>query len=111
MLTFHQGRLADGTLRYAQVAEVALPSAPTSLAALHFIVPTLAVGCEGRCISSDCKSWMCKLLPPVACCEAKSTIPFIFWQLAASQRHLRSCTLELVMSRVFLWLMTHCNAH
>ena len=64
MLTFHQGRLADGTLRYAQVAEVALPGAPTDLAALHYIVPTLAVGCEGRCISSDRHSWMCKLLPP-----------------------------------------------
>ena len=54
MLTFHQGRLADGTLRYAQVAEVALPGAPTDLAALHSIVPTLAVGCEGRSISSHC---------------------------------------------------------
>ena len=64
MLTFHQGRLADGTLRYAQVAEVALPGAPTDLAALHYIIPTLAVGCEGRCISSDRHSWMCKLLPP-----------------------------------------------
>ena len=56
MLTFHQGRLADGTLRYAQVAEVALPSAPTDLAALQFFVPTLAVGCEGRCVRSNCSS-------------------------------------------------------
>ena len=65
MLTFHQGRLAAGTLHYSQVAEVALPSAPTDLAALHFIVPTLAVGCEGRCVRSDCSPWESKLPRPL----------------------------------------------
>ena len=53
MLTFHQERFVDGSLHYSQVAEVALPSAPTDVAALHFNVPTLAVGCEGRCARSD----------------------------------------------------------
>ena len=56
MLTFHQERFVNGSLHYSQVAEVALPNAPTDGAALHFIVPTLAVGCEGRCARSNCNS-------------------------------------------------------
>ena len=42
--------LAEGKVDYSQVAKVDLPSTPTDLAALHYPAPTLAVGCEGRCV-------------------------------------------------------------
>ena len=47
-LIIHQASLAKGALQYAQVAKVDLPSMPTDVAALHYPVPTLVVGCEGR---------------------------------------------------------------
>ena len=47
-LIIHRASLAKGGLQYAPVAKVDLPNSPTDVAALHFPVPTLAVGCEGR---------------------------------------------------------------
>ena len=52
VLRVFRAHLAEGKLEYSQVAKVDLPNTPTDLAALHFPVPTLAVGCEGRCVSS-----------------------------------------------------------
>ncbi|CAL5224911.1 g7676 [Coccomyxa viridis] len=40
--------LVEAGLQYAPIAKVALPNVPNDVAALHFPVPTLAVGCEGR---------------------------------------------------------------
>ncbi len=47
-LVIHRASLAKAGLQYGPIAKVALPNVPTDVAALHFPVPTLAVGCEGR---------------------------------------------------------------
>ena len=52
VLRVFRARLAEGKLEYPEVAKVDLPDMPTDLAALHFPVPTLAVGCEGRYVAS-----------------------------------------------------------
>ena len=47
-LNIHRVGLSDEGLQYAHVAKVDLPDTPTDVAALHFPVPAVAVGCEGR---------------------------------------------------------------
>jgi hypothetical protein len=69
VLRVFRARIAEGKVEYSQVAKVNLPSTPTDLAALHYPVPTLAVGCEGRCVSFFSSS---TLLPACATTSSAS---------------------------------------